>query len=127
MPDWILYWEKENAPHPEIAKAGIEKLKQTLASLHDYLSGRGIAMTLVIYPWPDYPLQKNGETRMQTIWREWAESNGVPFLDLFPVFAACEPIRDWYIPGDCHWNSRGHALVAETLLKQRKKVLPNQK
>jgi hypothetical protein len=127
LPDWILYWEKENAPNRAIAEAGITKLKQTLGSLQDYLHGRGVAMTLVIYPWLDYPLRKDGETRMQSIWREWAAEKRMPLIDLFPTFARCDPIRDWYIPGDSHWNSRGHALVADTLLQNRDKILPLRK
>lgn len=124
LPDWILYWEKENAPNRDIARQGIEKLQRTLSELAAYLRGKNIPMTLVIYPWKEAVRPDGQETGVQAIWKAWAAREQVDLIDLFPVFAPCQPIADWFIPGDCHWNARGHALVAETLMKNPEKVLP---
>jgi len=126
LPDWILYWEKENAPDREIAEQGIAKLQKTLSELAGYLREKGIPMTLVVYPWQNYPRPAQGETRMQSIWKAWAAREKVDYLDLFPVFAGCDPISDWFIAGDCHWNARGHALVAKTLMENWKLIEPRQ-
>ena len=123
LPDWIRYWEIEKAPEKAIAEQGIAKLQTTLADLASYLRRRGIPMTLVIFPRQEYESVAGSETRVQTLWKRWAEENKVDFLDLFPVFSGSQASR-YYIPGDGHWNAEGHALVAQQMIQNYNLVKP---
>ena len=46
--------------------------------------------------------------------RLWAESRGVPFLDVTPALAG-RSVAELRFANDGHWNAAGHALVAEYL------------
>lgn len=123
LPDWIRYWEIEEAPEKEIAEQGIAKLKMTLADLAGFLRTRGIPMTLVIFPRQEYTSVAGQETPVQALWKHWAKENRVDFLDLFPSFSGPEASR-YYIPGDGHWNAEGHALVAQQMIQNYNLVKP---
>lgn len=115
LPDFIEYWDQENAPRREIAEAGILKLKENLGGVDRLLRNHGIPWMLVIYPWPQYRGHPGKPTRMQEIWREWTAQHQIQFLDLFPVFARLPDFDAHFIPGDCHWNARGHEVVASQI------------
>jgi lysophospholipase L1-like esterase len=54
-----------------------------------------------------------GRSELQKRLSTWAESRGLPFLDLTPVLRnATETIT---YPFDGHWNAAGHALAAEAM------------
>jgi hypothetical protein len=40
---------------------------------------------------------------------------GIPYLDLYPAFAAATPIQRLYKPFDTHWNIAGNCLAAEQI------------
>jgi hypothetical protein len=40
---------------------------------------------------------------------------GIPFLDLYPAFAAAAPAQRLYKPFDSHWNIAGNRLAAEQI------------
>ncbi len=49
-------------------------------------------------------------------WRQWSESRGVRFINMFPAFFGLGPkldvIRDYFIPFDAHWNAAGNRVAA---------------
>jgi hypothetical protein len=50
---------------------------------------------------------------------------GIPYLDLYPAFAAAAPTERLYKPFDSHWNIAGNRLAAEqiaTFLSDRRLV-----
>ena len=125
LPDFIRYWDQDRAPRKEIAEAGIRSLQASLRGINQLMQAHGIPWMLVIYPWPSYRAGPGQVTQMEQIWSKWAKENSVAFLNLFPVFASLEDFESHYIPGDCHWNARGHGLVAQALedeLKQCNKL-----
>ena len=63
------------------------------------------------------------ETKVQKIWREWAEKRRVDLIDLFPAFSV-PGAAQYYIPRDGHWDEQGHRLVAEILLQNFDKIHP---
>jgi hypothetical protein len=123
LPDWIQYWETEDPPKKEIADRGIEKLQVTMDKLVSYLQEKEIPFTLVIFPRQEYSMEGKRETKVQKIWREWAERRRVDLIDLFPAFSVPDAAR-YYIPGDGHWDEQGHLLVAETLWENFEKIKP---
>ena len=97
------------------AAAAMDRLA-SLAGRHD------IAMTVVVYPWPEQIMRQDLESRQVSFWRVWAAQRGVDFVNLFPVFIdgddPLERVKRYYIEGDTHWNAEGHALVARALLER---------
>jgi lysophospholipase L1-like esterase len=123
LPDWIQYWETEDPPKKEIADRGIAKLQATMDDLVSYLQEKKIPLTLVIFPRQEYSMEGTSETKVQKIWREWAEKRRVDLIDLFPAFSVSDAAR-YYIPKDGHWDEQGHRLVAEILLQNFDKIQP---
>lgn len=94
-----------------------------LDRLREYLSAMGIPMTLAVYPWPDQILFDPEAPRHLGFWRQWAAQRDVQFIDLFAPFlqgASVDTLMRYFIPGDFHWNEKGHALTAAAFLKQFK-------
>ncbi len=102
-------------------REGLALASENVDRLQALLERHGVALELVVYPWPDQILRRDLASRQVTFWRAWAEANGVPFLDLFPRFIGggdpIETVRRYYIPNDFHWNAAGHRLVAQALLQ----------
>ena len=94
--------------------AGWTKTRAHLLKLRDYCSARGIDLTLVLFPvffdLETYPLQ-----RVHVVVRRFANSNGIPVLDLLPLFAGKEASDYWVHPRDFHPNGRAHQEVADFL------------
>ena len=123
LPDLIQYWETEDPPKKEIADRGIAKLQATMDDLVAYLQEKKIPLTLVIFPRQEYSMEGTSETKVQKIWREWAEKRRVDLIDLCPAFSVPDAAR-YYIPKDGHWDEQGHRLVAEILLQYFDKIQP---
>jgi len=124
LPEFVRDYELGDIPQREIAERGLRRCAENLSSLAEYLRERGIPLTLVIYRWPQYRMPAAGEARYPKYWRSWAEQNGVDFIDLFALFDGREPIRQWHLEGDDHWNAAGHAVVAEALLERWEQIRP---
>jgi hypothetical protein len=99
---------------------GLARASRNMDRLRALLERHGVALEVVVYPWPDQILRKDLACPQVTFWRAWAATNGVPFFDLFPRFVGsgdpADTIRRYYIPNDFHWNVAGHRRVAEALL-----------
>jgi len=124
LPEFVRDYELGDIPQREIAERGLRQCAENLSRLAGYLRERGIPMTLVIYRWPQYRMPAAGEARYPKYWRAWAEQNRVDFIDLFGLFDGREPVRQWHLEGDDHWNGRGHAVVAEALLERWEQIRP---
>jgi hypothetical protein len=101
---------------------GIAKEKSKMDELWRELKGRGIPLSVVVYPWPAQLAHDAVDSRQVRIWREWCEGKCKRFVDLFPAFFAikeqCPKLQPgcWYLShfifGDTHYNSAGDAVVA---------------
>ncbi|MFN8179266.1 MAG: hypothetical protein U0167_15145 [bacterium] len=59
--------------------------------------------------------------------RPWCAANGVDFTDYYPRFmelGKAGVAREYFIPGDAHWNERGHRAVADYFLSYVKNRKP---
>ena len=121
-PIWMMKWEDYDGPERAVIEAGVEKLKQSIGELAQFLRARGIPLTLVVYPYPFHVVQGNRDASVVKIWRSWCAEQGIFFLDLFPEFvgvgSGSETVATYYLQGDCHWNEAGHQKVAATLLQK---------
>jgi len=103
------------------AQPGLRLATRHLGELADVCAGRGLPLTLVVYPWPANVLLGELAHPQVTHWRAFAAERGLRFVDLFPDFIRAdrdprETVARHFIAGDVHWNAAGHALVAGRIL-----------
>ncbi len=114
-------WTIDQVAYSDYGEIGLRKAQAGMQRLYDLLQSHGVALTLVVYPYPDQILRVDLDSVQVRLWRTWARNHAVPFINLFPDFIqkGQEPgslIRRYFIPGDVHWNEEGHRLVATRFL-----------
>ena len=121
IPEWKYGWPDYEGEFQPFVETGLAKAKQEMTGIADLLKGRGIRLTLVVYPWPAQVRSGSRPSRVEQEWSAWARKNGADFLSLFPVFVNDQPaeqvIGKFYIRNDGHWNEHGHGQVAASLLR----------
>ena len=114
---WKGLWTVDPILMDQYARIGLEVAEEKLSKLSTFLASRKIPMTLVVYPWPHQILLKDRDSIQVRVWRSWAESNVVDFVNLFEPFFedkdGVEVVRRYFVEGDVHWNLAGHELVAD--------------
>lgn len=121
VPHFASEWTYNDSAWKSYGELGRKSAAANMAKLHRLLQGRGIKLTLAVYPWPDQIINDPKAPRHRGFWAKWAAERQVGFVDLFPLFTHDDPskiLKEYFIQGDMHWNAKGHALVAEEFLKQ---------
>ena len=129
MGDWAWNWPDSKGPYRELIDRGLSSAAAQMGDLARHLKSRKIALTVVVYPWPQQlgsPFQPGEAERF---WGEWARNQGVDFISLYPRFRELGPAAEvrekYYFRGDSHWNAVGHAEVAAALVGPfREQILP---
>ena len=120
IPEWAYNWPDYRGEHAGLVEKGLAKIKAEMTRLAGELREQGVALTLVVYPWPQQVRAGTKPSRAETEWESWAHDNGAQFISLFPVFVNSTPAEEvigrYYWKNDAHWNEEGHRLVAEALL-----------
>ena len=89
-----------------------ERHKIALTAMRNMTFVRGGRLLVVTFPFLHAPLQfKSAHERMAGFWAE----NGVPHLDLLPVFSNLPPATITVNSRDAHPNEHAHALAAEAI------------
>ena len=94
-----------------------------MTKLSDLLAGRGIPLTIVVYPWAQQIAQDDRDSRQVALWHDFCPIRCKAFINLFPVFfAAADNDKDWYehlyILGDDHFSAAGNRMMFEELAKR---------
>lgn len=114
-------WTLDEVLFDAYGREGLARAAENMTLLHELLLTHGIGLTIAVYPWPDQIVGNDLDSIQVSYWKEWSDANGVQFLNYFPCFVKEDGgdsvLEDYYIPGDVHWNARGHALVAEVFLQ----------
>ena len=117
---WVGSWTLDPEAWKAYGEEGLAKATANMDRLAEFLEGRRIGLTVVIYPWPDQIRRRALDDRHVRHWTEWAAAKGCGFLDLYPAFIndtpAQEVIDGHFIEGDVHWNREGNRVVADALL-----------
>ena len=120
-------------PNPDLAKyrplgveGGVARSLENMGKLSDLLAGRGIPLTIVVYPWAQQIAQGDRDSKQVQLWRDFCPTRCKAFIDLFPAFfAAADRDKDWYehlyILGDDHFSAAGNRMLYEELAKR---ILP---
>lgn len=105
-------WIDNDAAFAAWGAYGLQLAHKNLKRLVDFAAGKGIKITFAIYPWPRFVGETAG--RGPEVWRKIAAEEGWTLVDLYEDFAQAPDAKaTLFIPGDVHWNARGHRFVAE--------------
>lgn len=114
-------WTHEAILFARYGRRGLARAAAAMDRLHALLEARGLALTVVVYPWPYQILAEDRDSRQVRYWRDWCARRGVQFVDLFPAFFdgrdPREIVADYFIAGDLHFNEAGNRLVADRFLE----------
>ncbi|MBF0142187.1 MAG: SGNH/GDSL hydrolase family protein [Magnetococcales bacterium] len=111
-------WTFDDQAYREFGEPGLEVMRKNMEELARLLRGRGIPLTVVVYPWPGQIYYRDIPSRQEGAWAEWAGGMGADFLSLFGALVTTDAatnrdnILGYYIPNDMHFNQAGHELVA---------------
>ena len=119
-------WTFDDELFREYGAEGLRIAAERMTELRQLLAAHGIALTVVVYPWPDQLVHRDQDSRQVHAWRDWAAQHDSQFINLFPAFfdggdpEQTIPLR--FIAGDVHWNAVGHALVADVFLHEYERL-----
>jgi len=113
-------------PGSESARYRIALMEAVIERVRDLLAEHGVSLALLIVPaptdvcdghagldlapFPDYTPSGSSDVLVY-----FARAQGVPYLDLFPVFRGPECRTHYFRHPDNHWNGSGQALAAERM------------
>lgn len=127
IPRWAHHWPDYQGPYSRFVEEGLSRARSQMDQIERRLRGQGIALTLVVYPWPQQIRSGTRSGRGETYWRDWCTDHKVDFVSLYPVFLEDGPaekvIQKYYWKDDCHWNEAGQIRVAETLWDRHRAAL----
>ncbi len=109
----------EDPEFKELALKGVESGQHYMLQMKEWCDIHGIKLTLSVHPWHDQIRKGNATDEYVEHWASFARSNGISFLNLYPLFITEEDpetvIKKFYIQNDNHWNEFGHERVADYL------------
>ena len=115
----FAYWSL--VPPPPVSLLSRDAVLGSLARMNELSAAQGARLGVIAIPSREqvYAVRESGpgyDVELPQAWlRVWARESGVPYLDLRPLLRAhaLEHGQELYVPGDIHWNERGHALAGE--------------
>ena len=118
----LANWTINDDLYERWGKKGLESATEHMNILYRLSIEKQFDLSIVVYPWPNQIWHRDLDSRQVSYWRDWSESRGLQFVNLFPLFindqqSSEEIIKRLFIRGDIHWNNEGHALVAAALIK----------
>jgi len=109
-------WTEFPAGQIPWVEKGLQICKNNILNIAELCRLHGIEFTLVIYPQPTQLQSPIRPSLAQVIFGDFARKHEINLYDLFDDFFLVTDWQDYFIPGDIHWNSLGHKLVAQALL-----------
>jgi hypothetical protein len=103
-------------------EGGISRALANMQSLADLLRARGIALTVVVYPWSFQLAHDDRDSRQVRIWKTFCATNCRAFVNLFDVFFAEKDVRtngyeELFIPRDLHYSTLGNRIFYDAVAK----------
>ncbi|MCF8352027.1 MAG: hypothetical protein K9H15_12725 [Bacteroidales bacterium] len=117
----IGLWYLDREVFEKWGRQGLIKEKWHMAKLAELCREKFIGLTIVVYPWPVQIVAGDLESIQVQFWQRFSKEYKTGFVNLFPAFFEGAPevnvVEKYYIPGDVHFNEKGHELVARKLLE----------
>ncbi|MBN1337973.1 MAG: SGNH/GDSL hydrolase family protein [Bacteroidales bacterium] len=112
-------WTLDEAVFNSWGKAGLKSAGGNIKKLHELCQGKGIPLSLAVYPAPHQIMAGDLNSKQVAYWEAFCNRYGIPFINFFPDFIADRDpettYREYFIPGDTHWNRKGNKLIADRL------------
>jgi len=129
IPSWAYEWPDYRGPFEKHVEEGLRRARGNMDALAKRLKKEKVALTVVVYPWPQQIRRGTRGGRGEMFWKDWCVERGADFVSLYPVFldqgSSEEVIVKYYWKDDCHWNAVGQRRVAESLFNEyREAVMP---
>lgn len=129
IPRWAYEWPDYQGPYEKYIEEGLRRARSNMDVLAERLKKEKVALTVVVYPWPQQIRRGTRGGKGEMFWKEWCGGWGADFVSLYPAFLNQGPsekvIEKYYWKDDCHWNEEGQKLVAATLYDHfRSSILP---
>ena len=102
------------------ASEGRQLAEKNLNMLNILLQKYNIKFSLVIYPWPKQIYNEDQSSLHTVFWENWSNQNGVNFINLYDDFKSIKRdklMAQYFIPGDVHWNKKGHKFIYDLMIK----------
>ena len=122
------FWTLNETLFQEWGEEGVRLAEKHMQLLVDLCKARGIKMTIAIYPYDSEIYYGKRDSKQIRIWKYFSESNSINFINYYPDFfdapflgipdSKATPyyiLKNYFIPGDPHWNEHGHRLIANKL------------
>jgi len=111
------YWSQ--VPYPPVAEKAKDESLTILLRIRNFLAERGVLLAVAALPtreqvYSRVPYGPGFDINFpQAYVRLFARENGIPFLDLLPIFRehVSRTNENLYVKGDTHLNNEGHALA----------------
>ena len=122
---WLYYRDSLNdyLGTGQMSERALFNVAHSLAMMQEYVERQGAKFVFTIAPnknslygehMPYYDSRKVSDKKNLTRIRSWLEKEGVQYVDLYRVLSEQEEVL--YHKRDSHWNNKGAALAADTLL-----------
>ncbi|MFA5117959.1 MAG: hypothetical protein WC695_03795 [Candidatus Omnitrophota bacterium] len=118
------YWTIDRHAFDTYGQKGLLKASRYMDKLHELLEKHGIKLTVCVYPWPQQISYGDFNSKQDSFWSGWCKNKGVDFYSFYPQWINGKSqenreifINTYYSQGDCHWNKKGHTLVAREFLE----------
>jgi len=130
----LAVWRHRNEPGPEVGGFGepnrpLDGLSaEAVRRLSREVRASGAEFLLAAVPSKAllFGAVAEGEPVFSRLVRQWAQREGVDYLDLDPDFAAASRQQPLYFPKDIHWNRAGHRVAAEAVARRWPELFPRQ-
>lgn len=127
---YTFWCKKEYTPEAAVAR---DLSLDVIGDIRDICESNGIRMMIAAVPFREQvyaavPSGKNYDIRFpQKYLEEYAEVNGIPYLDLLPVLRAAGSTEELYYYRDMHFNNRGHYVAGEAIAEFFKEKMDGEK
>ncbi len=96
--------------------SSLNSSRHYISLLKDLCDENQINLSLSVHPWDIQISRQDTSDFWVESWRDFCQKMDIGFLNLYPAFIN-PPIpaslgNDFFIPGDNHWNEKGHRIVA---------------
>ena len=114
-------WTNDKKKWENYGRKGRDLAEKNLNALVKLCKNNNINFNLVIYPWPSQIYFNSGYENHRIFWKDWSLKKNIKFIDLFKYFKSSNPedtIEKYFIPGDIHWNKKGHQLIYRMIMEE---------
>lgn len=117
----IRNWTVNEKMFNEWGQKGLDMARENMDKLVTLCKSRGIKLSLGIYPWPIQIDRNELKGKHEVVWEAFAQAHDLDLINFFPDFIQEKPTEDmdqFFIPGDMHWNEKGHLKIANKLVAE---------